>query len=72
MFLSKGLVIGSVLGVVILGMACGGGGELQCLRMSDCEAPFQCVEGTCRSEETLGDNNARTVDAASDAAASDQ
>ncbi len=28
-------------------------GDGACLRMSDCDAPFKCVEGTCRSNETL-------------------
>lgn len=41
------------LGVALVPAACSlGDGE--CLRMSDCDRPYQCVEGTCRSDETLG------------------
>ena len=29
-------------------------GDGECLRMTDCDAPYECVEGTCRSNETLG------------------
>jgi hypothetical protein len=46
-------------------------GTTQCLRMSDCEAPFKCVEGTCRSNEALGAATA-TDAGVTDAAASDQ
>jgi hypothetical protein len=51
---SKGvaLVLGA-LAIALVPAACAAGDDA-CLRMSDCEAPYQCVDGTCRSDETLG------------------
>lgn len=57
------------LGTLAVPAACSSG-DHPCLRMSDCEAPFECVEGTCRSDEALGGPSDGAADP--DAAASDQ
>jgi hypothetical protein len=33
-------------------------GDGSCLRMSDCETGWQCVEGTCRTDEAPADGSA--------------
>lgn len=60
-----------MLAVALVPAACSlGDGE--CLRVSDCEGSYQCVEGTCRSDETLGIQPGSGDGGVSDAAASDQ
>lgn len=60
---SKTALAAIALGAAALLHAACDAGDGACLRRSDCEAPFQCVEGTCRSDETLGD---QVRDAATD------
>lgn len=50
---SRALALFATGAVVLAFMACSAG-EGTCIRMSDCEAPFMCVEGTCRTDEVLG------------------
>lgn len=43
-------------------VACGGG-DGTCLRASDCDDGYACIQGTCRTGDRLGSENGSTSDA---------
>lgn len=65
-----GIAIGLGLALLFVATSACQLGDGSCLRMSDCEPPYACVEGTCVSDQANDAVNATASDASKSEASS--